>query len=226
MKVAVAGGTGFVGRHVVEALRARGHSVIVLARGRRGVPRGAELVPCDLAREPVPAGALRGCDAVVNLAGIKREDGTQTFEAVHVEATRRLLAACDTDGVRRFVHVSVVCSRPDARLAYHDTKWRAEEAVRASGLDFTILKPAVIYGPGDDMVTHLVRMIRFAALFPVADLFGWMQQRANETFEIGRYAAAGIAGYVVLSALIWGACRGLEQWLHLPRAGAARTTVP
>ena len=167
MKVAVAGGTGFVGRHVVEALRARGHSVIVLARGRRGVPRGAELVPCDFAREPVPAGALRGCDAVVNLAGIKREDGTQTFEAVHVEATRRLLAACDTDGVRRFVHVSVVCSRPDARLAYHDTKWRAEEAVRASGLDFTILKPAVIYGPGDDMVTHLVRMIRFAPLFPV-----------------------------------------------------------
>src|SRR6185503_595217 len=167
MKVAVAGGTGFVGRHVVEALRARGHSVIVLARGSRGVPRGAEPVPCDLAREPVPAGALRGCDAVVNLAGIKREDGTQTFEAVHVEATRRLLAACDAEGVRRFVHVSVVCSRPDARLAYHDTKWRAEEAVRASGLDFTILKPAVIYGPGDDMVTHLVRMLRFASLFPV-----------------------------------------------------------
>jgi NADH dehydrogenase len=167
MKVAVAGGTGFVGRHVVEALRARGHSVIVLARGRHGVPLGAELVACDLARESVPPGTLRGTDALVNLAGIKREDRTQTFEAVHVEATRRLLAACEADGVRRFVHLSVVCSRPDPHLPYHDTKWQAEEAVRASGLDFTILKPAVIYGPGDDMVTHLVRMIRFAPLFPV-----------------------------------------------------------
>jgi len=167
MKVAIAGGTGFVGRHAVEALRARGHVVVVLARGRHGVPLGAELVACDLAQEAIPAGALAGCDAVVNLAGIKREDGRQTFEAVHVEATRRLLAACGEAGIRRFVHLSVVCSRPDPRLPYHDTKWRAEEAVRASGLDFTILKPAVIYGPGDDMVTHLVRMLRFAALFPV-----------------------------------------------------------
>jgi NADH dehydrogenase len=141
--------------------------VSVLARGRRGLPLGAELVPCDLALGPVPAGALKGCDALVNLAGIKREEGTQTFEALHVEATRRLLAACAEAGVRRFVHVSVVCSRPDPRLPYHDTKWRAEEAVRASGLDFTVLKPAVIYGPGDDMVTHLVRMIRFAPVFPV-----------------------------------------------------------
>jgi NADH dehydrogenase len=167
MKVAIAGGTGFVGRHVVEALRARGHGVLVLARGRRGIPLGADLLACDLTRDPVPAGGLRGCDALVNLAGIKREDGPQTFEAVHVEATRRLLAACGEAGVRRFVHVSVVCSRPDPRLPYQDTKWRAEELVRASGLDFTVLRPAVIYGPGDDMVTHLVRMIRFAAAFPV-----------------------------------------------------------
>lgn len=167
MKVAIAGGTGFVGRHVVEALRARGHAVLVLARGRRGVPLGAELVPCDLARGPVPAEALRGCDAIVNLAGIKREEGTQTFEAVHVAATHRLLAAAHEAGIRRFVHVSVVCSRPDARSPYHDTKWRAEEAVRGSALDTTVLRPGVIYGPGDDMVTHLVKMIRFAALFPV-----------------------------------------------------------
>jgi NADH dehydrogenase len=104
---------------------------------------------------------------VVNLAGIKREAGAQTFEAVHVGATHRLLAACREAGIRRFVHVSVVCSRPDARSPYHDTKWRAEEAVRASGLEVTIIKPGVIYGRGDDMITHLVRMIRFAPVFPV-----------------------------------------------------------
>ena len=110
---------------------------------------------------------LRGSDALINLVGIKREEGTQTFARVHVDATRRLLATAKALGLRRFVHVSVVCSRPDARSGYHDTKWRAEQLVRASGLEFTILKPAVVYGPGDDMVTHLVKMIRFAPVFPV-----------------------------------------------------------
>lgn len=167
MRVVVAGGTGFLGRHVVAALRARGHAVLVLARGTRERPEGAELLPLDVAREAVPLDRLREADALVNLVGIKRERGAQTFEAVHVEATRRLVAAACEAGIRRFVQVSVVCSRPDPKNPYHDTKWRAEEAVRASELDFTILRPAVIYGPGDDMVTHLVRMIRFAPLFPV-----------------------------------------------------------
>jgi uncharacterized protein YbjT (DUF2867 family)/membrane protease YdiL (CAAX protease family) len=167
MRIAVAGGTGFVGRHVVEALQGRGHTVLVLARGERATPPGAVFVRCDLARGPVPDGALGGCDAVVNLAGIKRAAGTQTFESVHVTGTERLLEACRVQCVRRFVHLSVVCSRPDAASPYHDTKWRAEERVRASGLDATILKPGVVYGPGDDMVTHLVKMIRFAAVFPV-----------------------------------------------------------
>jgi uncharacterized protein YbjT (DUF2867 family)/membrane protease YdiL (CAAX protease family) len=167
MRIAVAGGTGFVGRHVVEALSARGHTVLVLARGERARTPGAVFVRCDLARGPVPDGALAGCDAVVNLAGIKRASGTQTFEGVHVTGTERLLEGCRLQGVRRFVHLSVVCSRPDAASPYHDTKWRGEERVRASGLDATILKPGVIYGPGDDMVTHLVKMIRFAAVFPL-----------------------------------------------------------
>ena len=126
------------------------------------------LVAATSRASAVPPSALRGCDAVVNLVGIKREDGTQTFEAVHVEATRHLLEAAATPAIRRFVHVSVVCSRPDAASPYHDTKWRAEELVRASGLD--VDDPAsrrVIYGPGDDMVTHLVKMIRFAPVFPV-----------------------------------------------------------
>jgi uncharacterized protein YbjT (DUF2867 family)/membrane protease YdiL (CAAX protease family) len=167
MRIVVAGGSGFLGRHVVEALQARGHDVLVIARGRQEAPPGTERLICDLARGPVPVERLRGAGAVINLAGIKREAGRQTFEAVHVAATSRLIAGGHEAGIRRFVHVSVVCSRPDARSAYHDTKWRAEQAVRGSGLEFTILKPGVIYGSGDDMVTHLVRMIRFAPVFPI-----------------------------------------------------------
>ena len=164
MRVAVAGGTGFVGRHVVAALAARGHEVVVLARGTR--PAGPGFVACDVAHEDPPLERLAGCDGIVNLAGIKREAGRQTFEAVHVEATRRLLDAARVLGAR-YVHVSVVASRPDPRQPYHDTKWRAEELVRASGVGATVLRPGVIYGPGDDMVTHLAKMIRFAPVFPV-----------------------------------------------------------
>jgi NADH dehydrogenase len=167
VKVLVAGGSGFLGRHVVAAVRERGHAVIVLARGTRPLPEGAPAILGDAARGPLPLEHLAGCEAIVNLAGIKHEEGSQTFEAVHVEATARLLEAARAAGIRRFVHVSVVCSRPDPKNAYHDTKWRAEELVRASGLPATILKPGVVYGPGDDMVTHLVKMIRFAPVFPV-----------------------------------------------------------
>ncbi len=84
--------------------------------------------------------------------------------------------------------------------------------------------PSTLAPTGARLVHHL-HNTAFAALFPVADLFGWVQQRANETFEVGRYAAAGVAGYVVLSVLIWALCRGLEHWLHLPATRARRTAV-
>ena len=143
--------------------------MLLLARGTRTARAadGAELLQADVGSDALPLKAMRGCDALVNLIGIKREQGTQTFERAHVEATRHLIEAAQELGIRRYVHISVVCSRPDPRSAYHDTKWRAEELIRSGGLDYTILKPGVIYGPGDDMVTHLVKMIRFAPVFPV-----------------------------------------------------------
>ena len=126
-----------------------------------------EVLRADVGFDVLPLEAMRGCDALVNLIGIKREQGTQTFERAHVDVTRHLIGAAKVLGIRRYLQVSVVCSRPDPRSAYHDTKWCAEGLVRSSGLAYTILKPGVIYGPGDDMVTHLVKMIRFAPAFPV-----------------------------------------------------------
>jgi uncharacterized protein YbjT (DUF2867 family) len=167
MRIAIAGGTGFLGRHLVDALRRMGHELVLLSRGtREPAPPAVEWRACDATHALAP-GILRGCDALVNLIGIKREEGRQTFERAHVEATRHLLEAAAAGGVRRFVHVSVVSSRPDPSSGYHDSKWRAEELVRRSSLAWTIFKPGVIYGRGDDMLTHLVKMIRFAPLFPV-----------------------------------------------------------
>jgi uncharacterized protein YbjT (DUF2867 family)/membrane protease YdiL (CAAX protease family) len=148
--IAVVGGTGFLGRHVVAALEKSGRAVRVMSR-RTGFDD------------------LRGCDAVVNLAGIKREEGTQTFRAVHVDLVARLVESMKAAGVRRLVHISVVVARPDATLAYHDTKWKGEELVRASGLDWTILRPGVIYGEGDDLLAHLALLIRAAPVFPIVN---------------------------------------------------------
>jgi nucleoside-diphosphate-sugar epimerase len=169
MRVLVAGGTGFLGRHVAEALRASGHSIVLVARGTRPVAAavGVEVVRADVTEGALPPAAQGSIDAVVNLIGIKRERGAQTFERVHVDATRHLVESARSLGARRLVHISVVRCRPDPSSPYHDTKWRAEELVRGCGLPWTILRPGVIYGPGDDMVTHLVKMIRFAPIFPV-----------------------------------------------------------
>ncbi|HZE99170.1 MAG TPA: NAD-dependent epimerase/dehydratase family protein [Planctomycetota bacterium] len=156
-EIAVVGGSGFLGRHVSAALQEAGWTVRILSR-RTG---------CD-ARRIDPA-ALRGCDAVVNLAGIKREQGEQTFQAVHVDLVARLIEAMKTAGVRRLVHISVVVARSDPKLPYHDTKWQGEELVRKSGLDWTILRPGVIYGVGDDLLAHLSLMLRIAPVFPIVN---------------------------------------------------------
>src|ERR1700704_258494 len=103
-EIAVVGGTGFLGRHVCAALQEAGWTVRALSR-RNG---------CD-ARSIDPH-KLRGCEAVVNLAGIKREEGTQTFQAVHVDLVARLVEAMKAADVRRLVHTSVVVARPDPSL--------------------------------------------------------------------------------------------------------------
>jgi NADH dehydrogenase len=175
--VAVVGGTGFLGRHVSAALAEAGWTVRLLSR-RTG---------CD-ARELGPE-PLRGCDAVVNLAGLKREEGGQTFRAVHVDLVERLVGAMKDAGVRRLVHVSVVVARPDPSLPYHDTKWRGEEVVRASGLDWTILRPGVIYGAGDDLLAHLSIMLRAAPVFPIVG-----DGRAPMMPVRAADVAAGVAG--------------------------------
>jgi uncharacterized protein YbjT (DUF2867 family)/membrane protease YdiL (CAAX protease family) len=169
MQVVVAGGTGFVGRHVVAALRAAGHTVVIPARSTRQTAplSGVEYVRWDAAIAPPPLAALRAAGALINLIGIKREAGAQTFEQLHVTATARLLAAAREAGVPRFVHLSVVASRSDADSPYHDTKWRAEQLIRASDRAWTILRPSVIYGRGDDLVTNLVKAIRFTPLLPL-----------------------------------------------------------
>jgi len=166
MKILVAGASGFLGSHVLKALNRHSHQVLALSR-RLPAEEYCEFVPCNFTKDELPIEKIRDCDAIVNLVGIKRRQGKQSFQNVHVGTTRRLIDAAYRSGIKRFIHISVVASRPNPRLPYHHTKWLSEEMVRTSGLDYTILRPAVIYGRGDDMISHLVKMIRFFPLFPI-----------------------------------------------------------
>jgi NADH dehydrogenase len=146
--VFVTGGTGFVGRSVIEELLARGHAVNALVREGGGIP-GASVVRGDLFDDAALESGIAGCDAVIHLVGIIMEKPASkvTFERIHVSGTRHVVDAAKQAGVRRYVHMSALGAGADAPSTYHQTKHRAEEYVRASGLDWTTIRPSMIHGP-------------------------------------------------------------------------------
>jgi len=159
-KLLITGGTGFVGGYVMDALIEAGHSVRALVRSGEVPQKALEEKPVEFAGGDVVSGAgleeaATGMDAVVHLVGIIRERPGAGFEEVHVKGTENMLRAAAAAKVRRFIHMSALGSRPDGVSRYHKTKWRAEEAVRASGIPYVIFRPSVIFGPGDEFINKL-----------------------------------------------------------------------
>jgi len=181
VRIAVTGASGFVGRHVTTLLAGRGHQVRALVRrddpGRAAAALPAERTPGELADPAALAALTRGADVIVHLVGIIVEAGSATFEAVHVEGTRRLLTAAREAGVRRFVHMSAVGARDEpGATRYHRTKWRAEELVRSSGLSHAIFRPSIISGPENRPIRTLARLHRWSPLVPVFGDGGFAMQ--------------------------------------------------
>ena len=164
MKVLVTGGTGFVGTHLVNRLLHRGHAVAVLARSpektRNRYNRPVEAVAGDVLDPASIAAAAAGRDALIHLVGIINEKGNQTFDRMHREATENAVVAAKAAGIRRYLHMSAMGSSEDSPSAYGRTKAAGEKAVRASGLDWTIFRPSIIFGPGDGFVSLLAPIVK------------------------------------------------------------------
>jgi nucleoside-diphosphate-sugar epimerase len=169
MKLAITGGTGFVGSHVIDAALAAGHEVRALTRREQPPRDGLEWVSGDLADRDAIHRLVRDTDAIIHVAGVTNALDAAGFEAGNVAGTLAMLAAATAGGARRFVHVSSLAAREPNLSLYGASKARAEELVESSGLDWAIVRPPAVYGPGDKETLELFKMAkRGVVLLPPA----------------------------------------------------------
>lgn len=196
--ILVTGATGFVGSNLIAQLLKDGHTVRAFVRnpGRAAnrALRGCEVVAGDIT---VPASLLEALfppvTAVIHLVGILAETDGATFNKIHIDGLRNVVNACIAKDVRRFIHISALGTRPDGRSNYHKTKWAAEEILRASGLEYTIFRPSVIFGAEDRFTNLFAHIIKTT---PVVIIPGGGQNRMQPVFvkDVVRAVSLSIEG--------------------------------
>jgi NADH dehydrogenase len=169
MPILITGGTGFVGSAVVSSLKGRPLRLLVRDPARAGVHGSSEveIVQGDVATPTSLEPAIRGCDTVIHLVAIIEETGGATFDQVIHQGTVNVVNAAKVAGAKRFIYMSALGASDRQGFDYMQSKWRAEEAVKSSGLDWTIVRPSVIFGPGDGFINALAGVVRGFPIIPV-----------------------------------------------------------
>ena len=203
MKILLAGASGFVGTEVTKVLVERGHDLTVLLHSDKAVAHFNTLFPkvstvvvdvTNPASVHELAGKIAAPEAIIYLPGLIREFPSKgiTFQGVHVEGVRNLIALAQKLGVKRWLQMSALGAAANSTTGYFKTKWEAEQLVRASKLDWTIFRPSVVFGeePTTQMnfVGELAGVIRSAPFIPV--------------FGDGKYRMQPIALSVVAKAFV------------------------
>ncbi|MFC4767652.1 complex I NDUFA9 subunit family protein [Effusibacillus consociatus] len=177
MRIFLTGGTGYVGSAILQACLEQGHELVCLVRPGSATkldlsPHSAKLITVvqgDVLDPSSLEKGMTGCDAVIHLVGIIREFPNRgiTFDKLHTTATDNMIKTAQKLSIRRFVHMSALGARVGSRSGYSHTKGLAEQIVKESGLDWTIFRPSVIFGPKDEFVNMLADMIRKTPVVPV-----------------------------------------------------------
>lgn len=188
--ILMTGATGFVGRSLLRLLLSENQILRCIVRrpDRRVLLSHPNLtwIEGDLLQPQRFASAFEGVDTVIHLVGILVEDRERSYDRIHRQGTEAMVAMARTAGVRRYLQMSALGTRPQARSRYHQTKWAAEEAVRASGLAYTIFRPSVIYGREDRFINVLASLIDWS---PVIPLMGQTLHRLQPIWveDVARY---------------------------------------
>lgn len=223
--ICVLGGGGFVGHHLVALLAARGLNVRVPTRRRDAVKDLAvlptvEVIETDI-HDPAHLEQLfSGMDAVINLVGILHESAPGSFQHAHVELPRKVVQACAGAGVQRLLHMSALGADSTSRSAYQRSKADGEALVlaaqarqqtghrfiRGNGLNVTVFRPSVIFGPGDSFLTMFADLLKLTPVVPLAG--------ANARFQP---VFAGDVARAFADALMRTECLGQSYNLCGPR---------
>lgn len=165
MRLAITGGTGFVGSHLVDAALAAAHVVKALTRREQPPRDNVEWIAGSLDERDALRALVTDADAVIHIAGVINAPDAAGFDKGNVEGTLAMLSAATAGGVHRFVHVSSLAAREPTLSLYGGSKARAEELVERSGLDWAIVRPPAVYGPGDRETLDLFKMARGGQIY-------------------------------------------------------------
>ena len=165
MKLAITGGTGFVGSHLIDAALTAGHTVLALTRRPQPSREDLAWIVGSLSDTASLRKLIDHSDAVIHVAGVLKARDAQGFEAGNVTGTLALLAAATAGGTPRFVHVSSLAARQPQLSLYGASKAEAEKLVEQSGLDWAIVRPPAVYGPGDKETLDLFKMARGGQIY-------------------------------------------------------------
>ncbi|MDL2352220.1 MAG: NAD(P)-dependent oxidoreductase [Pseudomonadota bacterium] len=237
--LAVTGATGFVGQALLDRAVAAGVYVRALARKPQSPRAGIEWIAGDLDDRAALAALLDGAEAVIHIAGVVNAPDSAHFEAANVNGTLNVIEACLACGVQRLVHVSSLSAREPELSAYGASKARAEKLVRASGLDWTIVRPPGIYGPRDVDYFEMFRLAKWgimpvpprdgrASIIHVDDLARLLlalvpggEEVSHQVFEPDDGHKHGWSHYELARAVGW--AMGRRPWVvHLGRKSLER----
>ncbi len=167
----IAGGTGFIGKHLVNAFAAKAYRVRCLVRteekARACKSLGFEAGIGDITDRESIRGKLDGCDTVIHLVGIIEEKESMTFEKVHVEGTKNLVDEAQKAGVKHIFYQSALGASATSWAKYYKTKAEAEEIVKASGIAYTIFRPSLVVGEGDGFTEKLKELVHLGHFVPI-----------------------------------------------------------